>query len=111
MSIKSGQMTGRLALTSAADNTVSNPGAGATHEFYNLVVSDSAGTGMTVDLYLSSDATSAAGERVESVTLGANETKVFMPVGVLPSQYLIAKPSAAGAILHGEYIYRDGADA
>jgi hypothetical protein len=111
MSIKSGQMTGRLALTSATDNTVSNPGAGITHEFYNIVVSDSAGTGMTVDLYLSADATSATAERIERVTLGANETKSFFPVGVLPSQYLIAKPSAAGAILHGEYIYRDGADA
>lgn len=110
MGIKSGQMTGRIAL-SAADNTVSHPGGGETHEFYSLTIHDSAGTGMSVEIFLSSDATSAAGERIETLTLGVNETKSYaVPIGVKQSQYLIAKPSAVGCTLHGEYTYRDGSD-
>jgi hypothetical protein len=102
-------MTGLIALA-AADNTVYQAAAGTSAEFYNLVIAETAGATATVDLYLSADATSAAGERIERISLGANETKVFQPVGVKASQYLLAKPSTAAITLHGEYIYRDGSD-
>lgn len=110
MSIKSGQMTGLIALTAATDLTIANPDPKTTEEYYNLVVQDSAGTGATVELFLSDDSTSAAGERIDRVVLAANETKSFLPVGVPASKFLIAKADAAGVTLHGEYIYRDGAD-
>lgn len=104
-------MTGLLALTASTDYTVSNPPSGATHEFYNLIAHDTAGAGANVDLFLSNDAASAAGERIDRVQLGANETKSFQPIGVPAGKYLIAKSSASGTTVHGEYIYRDGADA
>lgn len=111
MSIKSGQMTGLLPLTNGLDNLIRQTGSGDTSEFYNLVVSETLGAAVTVDLFLSDDATSAPGERIEQVILSANETKAFQPVGVSKAKYLLAKPTTGGAVMHGEYIYRDGSDA
>jgi hypothetical protein len=103
-------MTGLITLAAASDNVVIGALVGASAEFYNLVVSDTAGTGVTVDLFLSDDATSAAGERIDQVVLGANETKSFLPVGVQAGKYLLAKPTVVGAVMHGEYIYRNGSE-
>lgn len=111
MSIKSGQMTGLKALAATTDEVISNPAAGTSQEFYNLVVQDTAGAGATVELFLSDDATSAAGERIDRIVLGTDETRAFLPVGVPAGKYLIAKSGVAGVALHGEYILRDGADA
>lgn len=111
MSIKSGQMTGLVALTAATDQVIANPAALTSQEFYNLVVQDTAGAGDTVELFLSDDATSAAGERIDRVVLGASETKAFLPVGVPAGKFLIVKAGVTGTTIHGEYIYRDGADA
>lgn len=111
MSIKSGQVTGLLALSSGADTTVANPGSSETYEFYNLVAHETSGSGGgDVELFLSDDAASAAGERIDKVTLAAGETAVMQSVGVPAGKYLIAKAGAADITLHGEYILRNGAD-
>lgn len=110
MSLKSGQTTGLIALAAATDAVISNPASGKSHEFYNLIAHDTGAAGDTVELFLSDDATSASGERIDKVILGAGETKRFMPVVVAAGKYLIAKAATATITVHGEYIYRDGAD-
>ncbi len=110
MSLKSGQTTGLIALAAGVDKVISNPASGKTHEFYNLVAHDTAAAGDTVELFLSDTSASAAGNRIDSVVLGAGETKRFLPVGVPTGKYLIAKATTADITIHGEYIYRDGAD-
>ncbi len=110
MSVKSGRMTGLITLTAATDITIRQSPSNTSSEFYNLVLTDTGGAGGTIDLFLSTDSTSAGGELIERITLAAYEAKNALPVGIPSTQYLIARASAGGMVAHGGYIYRDGGD-
>lgn len=109
MAIKSGQTINKTTMSASADNTVVSCSASETKEVYSLIFHDQLGGGATVELFLSSDAASAAGERVDNIVLGANETKASKLIGVGQSQFLIAKPTAA-INYHGAHTLRNGAD-
>lgn len=110
MAIRSGQQIDRTELSAATDSTVTNPSSGASHEVYSLLVHERGGSSAVVDLYLSSDANSAAAERVDRLSLGANETKSFKPVVVAAGQYLIMQSDVANVNYHGAYTLRNGGD-
>jgi hypothetical protein len=102
-----------LAVTSigSSDTTISSTDASTTKEFYSATVSNtSASTGQSVEFFLSTDATSAAGERCGYLWLDGKEQKKItfaLPV----SQYLIAKGSGTDLRISGPYIQRTGPDA
>jgi len=110
MAIKSGQPIDRVEMTATTDSTVVSCGASETKEVYSLIFHDHGGAGATVELFLSSDATSAAAERIDNIVIGANETKLANSISVAQSQYLIAKPSAGSINYHGAYTLRNGGD-
>ena len=109
MAVKS-RAINETTLAATTDTTVTNSGASETREVYSLAIHDQAGTGGTVDLYLSDDAASAAGERIEQLVLGADETKSFKPVFVGSDKYLIIRSSVADIAFHGAYTLRNGGD-
>ena len=111
MAIKSGQVIDRVTLSATTDATVTNSTATESREVYSLVIHEYGGVGGNVDLYLSADATSAAGERIERIVIGANETKLFNVVGVAASQYLVIQSSVGSVNYHGLYTLRNGDDA
>lgn len=113
MSIISGRALGGasgLVAIAAADTTIANPATGTTFDVYDLYVHDCGGVGGTIEIFLSSDATSAAAERVRQSVVGANETKALIGL-VIPSGYfLIGKALATGLNVTGKYTYRDGSN-
>lgn len=111
MSIKSGQPIAKTTLTAATDSTVTSvTTSGQSHDVTRLIVHDEGGSGATVDLYISSDATSSAGERIEQIVLSANATDQFKPVLVSNGEYLVIQSTAGSVNYHGSYVYRDGGD-
>ena len=111
MAIKSGKPIDRIDLTASTDATVRNPATGETDEVYQLNAHATTGTGGNVDLFLSDDATSAAGERIDRITLSGNDTDTFKPVVVNSTKYLIAQSDFAGCTLNGAFTQRTGSDA
>ena len=111
MSIVSGRVIGRNNLVASTDNTVANPAAGTKHIVTTLIVHERGGGTANVDLFLSGDASSDTSERIERLTLGANEAKSFsVPIGVTEGQYLIIQSDVGNVNYRGLYTYRDGAD-
>lgn len=81
------------------DTTILNPTAGRS-VITHAVVHDTNGGAQTIEFFDSSDATSAAGERIGQVVLAANETKTpdfLRGLSIGKDRFLIAKASAAGA--------------
>lgn len=113
MSIASGRVIGASGITAigATDTTILNPSTGQTFDVYELYAHDRSGSGTTLEIFLSSDATSAAGERVRYVSIGANETKTLEGLTVPAGYYLIGKAGAADRInITGKYTFRDGSN-
>jgi len=113
MSIYSGRAIGGaagLVAIAAADTTLLNPGTGTTFDVYEFYVHDQGGAGATLEVFLSSNASSAAAERVRYVVAGANETKPIEGLIVPAGYFLIGKGSATGLNVTGKYIYRDGSN-
>lgn len=110
MSIKSNRPIARTTMAAATDTTVVNPGTSHRFMVNNLYCHDSDGGGATVNLYLSADAASAAGERIQQLVLAANETKQFNPVAVAAGLYLIMQTAADNVNFHGSYTDYDGGD-
>lgn len=112
MSAISGRALGGAAgvvAIAATDTTIANPGAGTTFDVYEFYAHDRSGTGTTLEIFVSSDAASAAGERVRYVSIGANETKTLEGLTVPAGYFLIGKAGAADRInITGKYTYRDG---
>lgn len=103
-----GDSAGIVAIA-AADTTIANPETGTAFDIYEFYAHDRSGSGTTLEIFLSSDATSAAGERVRYVSIGANETKTLEGITVPAGYYLIGKAGAADSInITGKYTYRDG---
>jgi len=97
-----------LVAIAAADTTIANPSTGTTFEIYQLYVHDRGGAGGTLEVFLSSDATSAAAERVRYISVGVNETKTIEGLTIPAGYYLIGKAAATGLNVTGKYTYRDG---
>lgn len=110
MAIKSGQPIAATTITATTDTTVTNSTTGETKEVYSLVVHETGGASPVLDLYLSSDATSASGTRIEQITLGANESRELKPVLVGVGRYLIIRSSLGNVNFHGAYTLRSGGD-
>lgn len=72
----------------------------------NLKAHDYGNTGDTVEIFISDDASSAAGERVDLIVLAPNETKqsLFAPFNVESGMFLIAN-ALVGDLLNVEAIY------
>lgn len=114
MSINSGRAiggsAGLVAITNA-DTTIANPGTGTTFDVYELYVHDRSGTGTTIEIFLSSDATSAAAERVRYVSVGANETKTLEGLTIPAGYFLIGKAAVTDRLnVTGKYTFRDGSN-
>ena len=100
--------SGVVAITNA-DTTITNTEAGTTYDIYEFYAHDRSGSGTTLEIFLSSAATSAAGERVRYVSIGANATKTLEGLTVPAGYYLIGKAGATDRInITGKYTYRDG---
>jgi hypothetical protein len=113
VSIKSGQIIGPIAIA-ATDTVLAGPvAAGAKYEFYNLALHNTgAVTTTNIEIFVSADGTSSAGERVRYAgSVGANATVPLDPIGVPAGYYLIAKGSATGINFDGLYTIRDGEQA
>lgn len=93
-----------------SDATVLNPAAGNSFEMYAGVLHNTGATVVTVELFLSDDGTSAAGERVFVYALSAGETKRIPPITVMPTEFLLSKADVTGASIYGTYTRRTGAD-
>lgn len=103
---------GLTTLSATTDTTVASTSSSENKEIYSLIIHDNGGAGgQVVDLYISDDATSAAAERVEQITLAANESKAFKTVALAKSKFLIIQSSAGSVGFHGALILRDGSDA
>jgi hypothetical protein len=110
MAVKSGKPIEETRLSATTDSTVVSTGASETKEVYSLAVHDEGGAGATVDLYLSDNATSASGDRIERIVLAGDETKEFKPVAVGASKYLVIQSTVVDVIYHGAYTLRNGGD-
>lgn len=104
MSIKSNNPANVLILIT--DTTLLNPTTGrASITFASL--HEQTGAAETVELFVSADETSAAGERIETVVLAANETKSPISLAglTIPSgNYLIGK-GTTGSLVKADLSY------
>lgn len=98
-----------LELVGTSDVTLVNTGSSQRFDVYDLQV-HSQNVAAVVELFVSSDSASQAVERVDHVTLGANETSSFKGVSLGINQFLIAKSDVSGVICFGKYTRRTGGD-
>lgn len=98
MPIKSGNSSSAVVLIT--DTTLLNPTTGRAI-VTSLVLSQTTGAGETVDLFLSSDASSATAERIERVVLAANETidPASMVNFAIPDGYYLIAKGTTGSIV------------
>lgn len=104
MAVKGNNSSGLISAT-AADFTIlqnTSQGRWAVTQLKAHAIS----TGDTVDFFKSSDAVSAAGERIDQLVLGANETKssLFPTVNLAPGEFLLGN-ALTGALVNVEAIY------
>lgn len=98
MAIKGNQSANGI-LIGTGDTTLLHPTTGrASVTFASL--HEQTGAQETVELFLSSDETSAAGERIDIIIFAANETRqpISMLVTVPDGFYLIAKSTSGGRV-------------
>lgn len=110
MAIKSGQVVDVTSLSAAIDTTLVASSASELKEVYSLSFHDYGSAGATIEVFLSSDETSLSAERIDTVKLGAGQTKSIGPIGVNSANYLIVKSDAANINVYGLYTVRNGAD-
>ena len=105
MSIKGNNSSGLITVPSA-DITVLNNNTGTRWSVSSVNLHEFGGTGDTVELFKSADASSAAGERIDEIVLLADETKpsLFAPFNLGPGEFLLAK-GLAGALVNVEALY------
>lgn len=98
MAIKSGLSAEALVLVT--DTALLNPSTGRAL-VTSLILSEQTGAQETVEIFISTDAVSASGERIEIITLAANESSdpITMPDRSIPSgSYLIAKATTGSLV-------------
>lgn len=98
MAIQSGLSAEALVL--ATDTTILAPSTGRAL-VTSLVLSEQTGAQETVEIFISTDAVSSAVERIEIITLAANESSdpITMPDrGVPDGSYLIAKATTGSLV-------------
>ena len=113
MPIKSGQGTGVVAILASDTTLINNSAAGAGSKevyFSYLHNTNDVGADITVELFLSDDATSAAAERIDYKTVTNQDTPPLSKIVVPEGDYLIGKASATGVNWHGASTLRTGAD-
>lgn len=111
MSIKSGQIIPLIAVTDADATLLAASGAGITREVYRATLHNTTAGAITVELFLSADAASGAGERFRYYSVDANSQKSVEPFGIPAATNLLSNASAAGLYFEGLYTQRDGEDA
>lgn len=110
MTIKSGQQIPVTAV-GTGDTTVLSSAAQTSKEVWSLTLHNTGATdNISVELFLSSDGTSATGERIAQEYLDAAKTKSIRPFVVPATYFLIAKASVAGVNAYGIFTLRTGAD-
>lgn len=106
MSIK-GNNTSGLISANAADTTIlQNTSTSDRWAVTSISLHEYGGTGDTVELFVSNDATSSAAERIDKVVLATDDTEksLFPTLVLFASQYLLAK-AATGSLVNVEAIY------
>ncbi len=90
----------------SGDTTLLNPTSGRAMITLGSL-HEQTGNTETVDLYISSDATSAAGERIDSLSFAANETKVPSSLQgmAVPSGYYLIGNAGTGARVMASITY------
>jgi hypothetical protein len=98
MAIKSGNSAEALVLIT--DTTLLSPTTGR-GVITSLILSEQTGAGETIELFISTNASSVAAERIETITLSANESTepLSMPDrGIPDGSYLIAKGTTGSIV-------------
>lgn len=105
MSIKGNNSSG-LKPATAVDFTILENISNGRWVVTAISLHEHAGTGDTIELFVSSDAISAAAERIDNIVLGANETKpgLFTPVVLAAGEFLLGN-AVTGALANVEAIY------
>lgn len=105
MSIKGNNSSGLIAVP-IGDITVLNNTTLTRWSVSSINLHEFGGTGDTVELFKSVDATSAAGERIDKIVLAVDETKpsLFVPFNLAPGEFLIAN-GLVGALVNVEALY------
>ena len=105
MSIKGNNTSGLIPAT-AADFTILQNTTTTRWAVTQIHLHEQVGTGDTVALFKSADAVSAAGERIDQVVLGANETKDSLATTtVLEAGEFLVGNAVTGALASVEAIY------
>ncbi len=110
MSIKGNNSSGLVAIPSG-DVTILQNITTTRWAVTAIHVHDQLGVGDTVELFVSADATSAAGERIDKLVLGVDETKdaAFVPVVLQAGEFLLGNGLAGGQlVVEAIYTIYDG---
>lgn len=105
MAIRTNNTTG-IVLASSGDFTILQNTTTGRVAFTAIDLHDYNGTGDTIDLFVSNDATSAVAERIEQIVLSPNETiaAISTPVVLGVGQYLLGNALTGGtASVKGVY--------
>jgi len=97
MPIKSGNTSTVLVLST--DTTLLNPTTGRA-VITSAVLHEQTGAAETVELFISANSASAAGERIDRIVLAANETNMPLALGGLavPSGYYLIGKATTGSL-------------
>ena len=99
MSIKTNQTTD-LILIGSSDTTLLNPTQGRAGISFGSL-HEQTGAAETVELFVSTDGTSAAGERIDTLTFAADETKNPISMtgrAIKQNQFLLAKATTGNLV-------------
>lgn len=110
MAINTGQSTGVIAVL-ASDTICDETPVGETHEHYGAYVhnTNSSGT-VSVEVFVSTDSSSALSERVSLQLVGAGEDKRLPVITIDASSHLLLKGDATGVNFHSTFTKRTGGD-
>lgn len=104
MSIKMGNSVEVLIL--ATDTTILNPTTGRV-VITSVILSEQTGAQETLELFISTDATSASGERIEKLVLAADETTdpISMPDRGIPEDSFLIGKATTGSLVKAYVTY------
>ena len=105
MSIKGNNSSGVISAT-AADFTILQNTSTTRWVVTSINLHDHASTGDTIELFVSTDAVSAAAERIDEIVVAVDETKpgIFIPIVLAAGQFLVGN-ATTGAVVNLEAVY------
>jgi len=106
MSVKGNNTSGLISALVTDTTILQNTSTSDRWAVTSISLHEFGGTGDTVELFVSNDATSAAAERVDNIVLAANETeKAIFPTLVLAAGQFLLANALTGSLVNVEAIY------